>query len=333
MEIHTDITMKEISFINDMDFRNIILDRLAEIDKVFLVNANYSTIFLAISTIEGIFKHLAEIYKTEIKQLPSYPQQSSKKKKKFNDLSIDELYLVLTKLDILPFIPEMDKILTLFRKYRNFIHPQSQKMKSWTVNLGQAQMALGLLNSNLEILSKNIFVGKDIFEKVAGKPDYDQNKVLHLNLDRTRLHSFLITKRSCKDNLSLSFNLELPAKSVFNFVFNFKNEGSFKMLRLDSRCEDNKVNCLLHCTQKYFWRQIYFSGERCPPNKNIFPVKIEINNSSKVFNFIVDGITYEYKNSSGNIIKLINEFIPDCKVGFFNENGPVKLHNINLNMA
>ena len=68
MEIQTNITVKEISFINDMDFRNIILDRLDELERVFLVNANYSTIFLAISTIEGIFKHLSAIYKAEIKQ-------------------------------------------------------------------------------------------------------------------------------------------------------------------------------------------------------------------------------------------------------------------------
>lgn len=333
MEIHTDVTKKEISFIDDMDFRNIILDRLAEIDKVFLVNANYSTIFLAISTIEGIFKHLAAIYKTEIKQLPSYPQQSSEKKKKFDDLSIDELYLVLKELSILPVIPEMDKIYKLFKSYRNFIHPQSQKKKAWTVNLGQAQMALGLLNSILEFLSQNIFIGKDIFQRVAGKPDYDQNKVLHLNVDRTRVQSFLITKGLCKDNLSLSFNLELPEKTIFNFVFNFQNDGNFKMLRLDSRRENKKVNCLLHCTQKYFWREIYFSREQYPPDKTIFPVEIKINNSSKLFNFIVDGIIYEYEDSSGTTIKMINEFIPDRQVGFFNENGPVKLHDIKLKMT
>ena len=333
MEIHTNITMKEISFIDNMDFRNIILDRLDEIDRVFLVNANYSTIFLAISTIEGIFKHLSAIYKTEMKQLSSYPQQRNQKKKKFDDLSIDELYLLLKELGILPFISEMDKIYKLFRNYRNFIHPQAQKKKAWTVNLGQAQMALGLLNSILEFLSQNIFIGKEIFHRIAGKPDYDQNKVLHLNVDRTSVQSFLITKNLCKDTLSLSFNLELPAKSMFNFVFDFQNEGNFKMLRIDNRRDNNRVNCLLHCTQKYFWRQIHFSRERYPPDKNVFPVEIKINNSRKIFNFIVDEIIHEYEDSSGNTIKLINEFIPDCRIGFFNENGTVKLHDIKLKMT
>lgn len=330
MEKQTKITMKAVSFIDDIDFRNLLLDRLTEIDRVFMVNANYSTIFLSISTIEGIFKHLSLIFKAEIKQLPIYPKNPNGKPKQFDKILIDEFYLLFKEMGILPEVLEFEKIYKLFRDYRNFIHPQAQKKKTWVVDLGQAQMALGLLNATLGYLSHNIFIGKEIFHKVAGNPDYDGNKVLYLNLDRTRVHSFLVTKRNIKDTLSLSFDLELPAKSVFNFVFNFRNDGNFKMLRLDNRRETKTPNYLLHCTQKYFWRPIYRAQSEYPPDKKIFPIKIEINILDQLLKIMVDGIDYLYVNDSGEIIDLFDELTPDLKVGFFNELGPVKLHNINL---
>ena len=330
MEIQTEITKKEISFIDDIDFRNILYDRLSEIDKVFIVNANYSTVFLSISTSEGIFKHLSSIYKSEIKQLPIYPTNQGGKRKRFDKISIDELYNLLKEIGILPEIQDFEKIYKLFKDYRNFIHPQAQHKKAWPVDLGQAQMALGLLNATLEHLSHNIFIGKEIYQKVAGNPGYDKNKVLHLNLDRTRVHSFVITKRHITNTLSLSFDLEFQGKSVFNFIFNYKSIGSFKMLRLDNRCEPKKANCLLHCTQRYFWREELFSEDPFPPAKPIFPVQIKIDRTKKLFRFIVDGKDYSFKNGSGVKIDLFDEFISDLQIGFFNEVGPVKLHNIKL---
>ncbi len=67
MEVKTEITRKDISFINDIDLREILRERLNELDRVVIANAHYSTVFLAISTIEGIFKHIGNIYKAEIK--------------------------------------------------------------------------------------------------------------------------------------------------------------------------------------------------------------------------------------------------------------------------
>lgn len=329
MEIKSEITMKDISFIDDIDFRNILYDRLNEIDRVFIMNANYSTVFLSISTIEGIFKHISSIFKQEIRQLPTYPTNDNGNPKQFNKIPIDELYLLLKEIGILPEIKDFDKIYKLFKDYRNFIHPQEQLKKAWAVDLGQAQMALGLLNATLVNFSHNIFIGKEIYQKVAGNPDYDKNKILHLNLDRTSVHSFVITKRHFPNTLLLSFDLEFQGRSVFNFVFNFKSDSSFKMLRLDNRRERKTANCLLHCTQKYFWREELFADDPFPPDKSIFPVQIEINSATKLFRFIVDGKAYRFKKRSGQV-DLFDEFLPNLQIGFFNEVGPVKLHNIQL---
>ncbi len=191
-------------------------------------------------------------------------------------------------------------------------------------------MALGLMNATLEHLSHNIFIGKEIYQIVAGSPDYDKNKVLHLNLARTRVHSFVITRCHITNTLSLSFDLEFQGKSVFNFIFNYKNIGSFKMLRLDNRREPKTANCLLHCTQRYFWREELFSEDLFPPTKPIFQVQIKIDRSKKLFRFIVDGKDYSFKDGSGVKIDLFDELISDLQIGFFNEIGPVKLHNIKL---
>src|SRR3990172_6610273 len=164
MELQTEITRKEINFINDIDLRTILRDRLKELDKIFLVNAHYSTIFLAISTIEGILKHIAFIYKKDLKNSPNYPQNEKGKPKEFNELTINEFYILLKEKDILPNIKNFEYVYDLFRNYRNFIHPQSQAEKEWPTDLGHAQMAIGLLNATISDLSRYIFIDKEIFE-------------------------------------------------------------------------------------------------------------------------------------------------------------------------
>lgn len=327
MEIQTEITRKEINFISDIDLRVVLRDRLKELDKIFLVNANYSTIFLAISTIEGIFKHVANIFKNDIKASSYYPKDSKGKPKKFGDLTINELYILLKEQTVLPDIKNFENVYDLFRDYRNFIHPQSQTKKAWPTDLGHAQMAIGLLNATISYLDRYIFVDKEIFEKIACNPDYDSSKVLHLKLHNTILHSLLVWNKPVSNALSLNFDLELPKDSVFNFCFNFANDGSFMMLRLDNRERDK--NCLLHCTQRYFWRERLIADPESPPDKPLLPVEIRIDFQKEEFTFAVDGTTYNFRDKDTKKEKnLFAELKPNLRIGFFKEVGPVSLSNI-----
>jgi hypothetical protein len=329
VEIQTEITTKDLNFINDVDLRNILLERLDELDRVFLVNANYSTIFLAISSVEGIFKHLSTIFRTEITKSPTYPLDSSGKHKEFDALTIEELYKLLTELNILPSITRFEHVYNLFRDYRNFIHPQAHTKKGWQIGLGQAQMALGLLNATIRDLAQYIFIDKEVFLKIAGIPDYDSSKVLHLRTHASSpLHSFVVLNRNVSDTLSLSFDLELPRRSIFNFVFNFKDEGDFKMLRLDNR--ERWKNCVLHCTQKYSWKEILSAYPAHPPGTGPMPVVIKVDFPNQVFSLDVNGVSYSFKDHQGNDTNLFNEISPNLKIGFFNEEGTVKLSNICL---
>lgn len=95
---HTQVTLKQLDFVDDLDLRQVLLERLEELDRVFVANANYSTLFLAIGAIEGLFKHLANLYKSEIQAMtpPDYPITSKGKKKRFEKLTIEELYRLLS---------------------------------------------------------------------------------------------------------------------------------------------------------------------------------------------------------------------------------------------
>ncbi len=199
LEYSHEIVKKTLDFIDDKDLQVVIEKRLNELEKVFLVNANLSTIILSISCIEGIFKHVANVFRAEIRAATDYPKISVGKnkgnKKKFRDLKIEEIYQLLLERDILQHIDNFDHIYALFRNYRNFIHPKKQKDKSWPVGLGQSQMALGLLNATIDQISKYIFIGPEILVKITGRPRYDLSKVLHLDTAETRTHSFLVIKR------------------------------------------------------------------------------------------------------------------------------------------
>jgi hypothetical protein len=172
MDSQTEVTRKDLNFINDTDLRNILRDRLEELDRVFLVNGHYSTVFLAIGCIEGAFKHIAEIFKIEIQSSSQYPQKSNGQPKDFNTLTIDELRVLLAEQDVLPNIPNFEHVYNVFRNYRNFVHPQAHTRKKWELAASQAQMAVGLLNATISELADYIFIDKDRFRVIAGKPDY-----------------------------------------------------------------------------------------------------------------------------------------------------------------
>lgn len=328
MEIQPQFTRGDLTFISDVDLRNILLERLSELQRAVSVQCNLSTIILACSTIEGIFKSLEPTFKKEIEGLkvnPDYPNYKGKPKRN-DDLLLEDYYTIFRLLDILPTIKGLEKVYNLFRDYRNFVHPQrALRNKDWPVGLGQAQMALGLLNATIDHLASYLFIGHEKFHRVSGQPDY-ANGTLHLKRDRTFLHSFVVWDKAVLGDLSLSFNLELPKDSIFNFVFNFKSDANFKMIRLDNR--DNYRNHLLHSTQKYDWVPILNIDPEKPPKKSLISVMINIDHSKQIFEFLVDNESYVFLNKKQQKVSLFKEFEPNLRIGFFNEEGPVCLSKI-----
>jgi len=322
-----EIVRKSLDFIDDKDLQIVLEERLGELERVFTVNANLSTIILSISCIEGIFKHIATIFKQLI--APYFPLRKDGTKKNFDDLKIEELYNLLVERGILYKIENFDQIYTLFRDYRNFIHPQRQKKESWPVGLGQAQMALGLLNATIDQLSNYIFIGTEILATISGRPRFDLFKVLHLDMSNTRTHSFTLLKRKIDSDLRLAYDVDLGQGAVLNFVFNFVDDGNFNMLRLDSRENTRTPNALLHSRQKYHWNIVYEADSKQPPT-GVFGVEISISFTNKEFKFVVDGASYKFFDAKNKEIDLFSELKKGFQIGWFNEEVPVKLSNIEI---
>jgi len=332
MEIITQVTAKHLDFIDDADLRLALDQRLNELDRAFLVNAHYSTVFLAIGTIEGIFKHIAARYKSEIMaSTKNYPVDANGKKKKFKDFTIEDLYGQLTELGIMPVMDEYPAMFKRFREYRNCMHPQAQTKKGWEINIGQAQMALGLLNATLRDLDRHVFVGKHVLEKIAGSPHYDSKGVLHLRANDfdSRHHSFVLLKEPITRLFSAKFDLDLSPEALLNFVFDYANDGDFRMLRLDHRPYPHCINGVLRSNQRFRWNWVLrATPEKLPLGEEPFHVEIVIDFDSKTFDLAVDGVAYEFQDLTGKPTDLFSQVHKDKRVGFFNEVEAVKLSNI-----
>jgi hypothetical protein len=328
MDIAPQVTAKQLDFIDDMDLRLTLDQRLDELDRVFLVNAHYSTVFVAIGTLEGIFRHIAAKYKPEIMASTNYPKDSKGKRKKFENLAIDELYVQLSDLNIMPVLDEYPALFKLFRGYRNCVHPQAQVRKGWEINIGQAQMALGLLNATIRNLDRNVFVGKHVFEKIAGYPYYDSKSVLQLKVGDSRHNSFVLLKGPITRVFSVKFDLDLSPESLLNFVFDYSDDGDFRMLRLDRRSNPRYTNGVLRSTQKFRWNEVLRATPKKLPDKEVFPVGIAIDFDNKTFRLVANGVSYNFQDLTGKPKDLFSQVHKDKRVGFFNEVGPVKLSNI-----
>jgi hypothetical protein len=324
LEIIPTFTKKTLNFISDIELRKILEHRLNELDKITMVGASYSILFLSMSTLEGILKHLVKLFRSRIKTLGK-PKNSDKS-------TINKLYTQLTDLSIIPKIKDFEQISDFGGKYRDFIHPHAQLTEKTVVDLGEAQLALGLLNVTVGLLANSIFIDNYTFRTVEGNPDY-YSEILRLELHQSPLHSCLVYDKPVSQTASLSFDLQLPPGAVFNFIFNFRGIGDFKMIRLDTRePRRGEVNSILYCTQRYFWDQVLLAVDPHPPKKTPIPVTIKIDFGKKLFEFIVDGTPYKFKDRKGTDRNLIDEIEAGLKIGFFNEVRPVNLSNIRLNL-
>lgn len=90
------MTLKSLAFISDSKLRQILADTLLEIDNVVLIGAVRSTLYLSMSTIEGILGHLIKINETKAKQY--FPTNKKNEQIKIDDLSLDEMIKIAKKL-------------------------------------------------------------------------------------------------------------------------------------------------------------------------------------------------------------------------------------------
>lgn len=243
------LTTRKIGFISDPTLRLIILDLLEEIDNVFGVSAFRSALYLSVSAIEGILKHVLILNQNKAQKLSKYPKKRGKIKK-IEDLNLFESIPICTELSLIP--QWLDKSCDQLRLYRNYIHPELELIARDNINIGISEIAIGILNTILHHLDCFIFIEGATWKVISGRPIYSlsNSKLSLLKVSGVRTYSFIVTDHYIEKSFNIEFDAIFHGPGILNFVYNYKSEENFLMIRIDKREEYD--DCLLECSKKHF---------------------------------------------------------------------------------
>lgn len=243
------MTLKSVTFISDSRLRQILIDILCEIDSISVIGAARSTVYLSMSTLEGILSYLIKINEAKARAFPDFPEVNGNQKQ-IDRLNFDDKILIANKLNFI----EDDYYQTFqrMRKLRNYMHPYAElDSPDAKIDLGTSQISLGILNHMLSNLGQRRFIQSSIWNVLYGEPIYEQDdKVILKKLGHAI--SFLYTDDFRGRPICVEFDLNISAKCLLNFVFNFHQPDSpFYMLRFDARDPNN--NGFLLCKHYPEW--------------------------------------------------------------------------------
>jgi hypothetical protein len=301
----TTLILNCLTFISDSKLRAILTDILTEVDKIARVGAQRSTVYLTMSTLEGILTHVIELNAANAAKY--YPKTSKTGiPRKLESLHFIDKIKIAEQLGFIE--KELYETFQKMRRLRNYLHPYAElRTPDDRIDLGISQISLGLLNHVLENLKKYRFIKGNLWTVLAGEPIYES---LSDKIEFRRggpLHSFLYTKAFTGRELAVSFNLNISGDGLLNFIFNYESDSTFSMLRLDAR--DSNQSGILECRHYHEWKYV----TKFPLSlSTITPNKVEIvcrttNFDLKVNDSIVP-ITGQY-----------GKFDLSKPIGFFNE--------------
>lgn len=299
------MTLKSLAFISDSKLRQILADILLEIDNIALIGASRSTLYLSMSTLEGILTKLIEINLTSAKQY--FPKNKRGQQKKLGDLVFDEKIAIARKLGFIE--KEYYQIFQKMKNFRNYMHPYAELKGDEKIDLGASQISLGILNHILNTLGGLRFIQDQVWSVVSGEPVYESSSnTIEFKRGNTRTDSFIVTKGFLGKDLIISFDLILSNSGLLNFVYNYEQGSTFNMLRFDARNEND--NGFLFC--KHYAEWDYVERFKYQLKTNV-PNKIKIKCAPKAFYLNINDEEIKFTD---NKYTKFNKYLP---IGFFNE--------------
>lgn len=314
------LTTKNLGFVSDPDLLLIIEDLLDEIDKVYAVSGFRSALYLSVSAVEGILKHVLKLNSQDALLAPSYPQNKAGNPKNIEDLSLFECIPICKHISLIP--QNLETTYDQLRQFRNYIHPERELTSKYKINIGLSQLAIGILNTTLLHFDQLRFIEGGTWRVISGNPQYTlSNHQLTLPRYKSNTHSFILTDHLVNKNFRIEFNASIPEGTILNFIYNFASDDSFNMIRIDKRKTPD--DGLLICTDKFQWRQK--TSFTSSPNPSVYNHKILIEANGNSFKFEVDGSELTLQTDSWN-------YNPNNKLGFFNEIRQVKIEKLKINI-
>lgn len=312
-----ELTTRELGFISDPDLALVISGLLDEIDRVFSVRGFRSALYLSVSAVEGILKHAIRLNINKAEQASKYPKKEGNPKR-VEKLDLFTCIEVCSEISLIP--PNLQSTYNALRDFRNYIHPHLELSSKDKINIGIAEMGIGILNQTLLGFDKLRFIRGATWRVISGNPQYSlDNSKLTLNRAKPGTGSFVITDDYCGKDFTLKYDAIIQKDAILNFVYNFESEGSFRMIRIDKRTGSDEG--LLECTEKHFWRKKCQFKKSLDPNK--YKHSIEISVSGNSLGFKVDGVLLEL--TSGDW-----DYDSSKGIGLFNEILLVTIENLNV---
>lgn len=309
------MTLKSLAFIPDSKLRQILADILLEIDSIALIGASRSTLYLSMSTLEGILTKLIEI-NSSAKQY--FPKNKNGLQRKLKDLNFDEKISIAKELKFIE--NEYYAVFQKMKNFRNYMHPYAELKGGEKIDLGASQISLGILNHILNTLGELRFIQDRVWKVVSGEPVYElSTDKIDFKRGNTRTDSFIVTESYFGKNINITFYLVLPNSGLLNFVYNYEEGSTFNMLRFDARNEDD--NGFLFCKHYAEWN--YIDRFKYKLNINI-PNKIEISCTTTKFILKINDKKIGF---SSNKYPKFNKNLP---IGFFNELSSLTVNKLKI---
>lgn len=135
----------------DIQFENIINQRIIEIQTCLSNNSSLSVVFLCGSTLEGLLIEKASKYIKEFNTAKSAPKDKDGKVKQLSDWSLSSLIDVAYELNFIEL--DIKKFSHDLRDFRNYIHPRVQAMQNFNPDKHTAQISWKVLHASIASLS------------------------------------------------------------------------------------------------------------------------------------------------------------------------------------
>ena len=174
----------------------------------------------------------------------------------------------------------------------------------------------------IEFLDSTRYIENFLWNVASGNPvHYVKDKRLALPLvDSARTHSFIYTNEVINKNWEMGFELEFHENAIFNFVYNYKDDGTYTFLRLDRR--DKKDHGKMVSLFVNQWqRSASYLTEPAIKDINQFQASYLSGNLT----FKLNGTDLMLKDSEFG-------YDPETGIGIFNEIKPVVMRDIRFNI-
>ena len=321
----TELSNINLEFLSNENLINILRSVLNEVDTVANHNAHRTTTYLAVSTIEGIFRELIKLFGLNSSNVPTWPtDQKTGRPIREKDLKLIHLTQILRDEKKLPegFADLYDRI----RDYRNYMHPSVELKKMTPIDQSVAQLAVACLTALLSRYSPIRFIANQQWRLDEGNAHPHGNDSFDIQHSGENF-ALLVSELPAKNFTQIKFVVNIPTERIFNLVYNYSSKNRFMAARIDKRIhtDPNWYPGLLKCADWRKWDIIDHYTEDSEPNFQLQEHTIQVTLSpSHSFAIVVDNVPLALKGGTPW------GFDPELRIGFMSERGMVTVKDITV---